>query len=173
MRILFTFMLAISSLTLAAQGIQEEFSQDCSCWTITNHYDNGQVSMIHHENEARKKNGELKHFSTEGKLIRLEEWKDGSQHGITKHFHPDGSLYLEANYEMGKKIGTWTFLEPDGTPTQEITYTGKGSDGTYAYYYAGVRYAEQTIEEGELVDTKVLDQKIYDIVQEESGAQSK
>ena len=82
-------------------------------------------------------------------------------------------MYLEANYANGKKVGTWTFRDPDGTPSQEITYSGKGSDGVYAHFHAGVRYAEQVIQDGKLVDTKILNQEIYQVVQEESAASEK
>ena len=62
---------------------------------------------------------------------------------------------------------------PDGTPSQVIDYNGHGADGTYTHFYAGVKYAEQIIENGKLVSTNIVNQELYDIVQEESAASKK
>jgi antitoxin component YwqK of YwqJK toxin-antitoxin module len=168
MRTLFTLLFSLWLGFGFSQGLVEEFDAACTCWTITNHYDNGQISMVHHENEARQKHGELVHYNAEGQVLRKEYWANGKLNGTAVHYHPDGSIYLEATYKEGKKMGVWVFRDPDGTPSQEINYTGKGSDGTYTYYYAGVKYLEQLIDNGKLVSTEILNQEIYDIVQEEA-----
>lgn len=162
------FVLILS--TGFTQGLEETFDAGCNCWIITNHYDNGVVSMVHHENEARQKHGEMRHYNTEGKLTKVESWSNGKLHGTSIHYHPDGSVYLEATFNNGKKMGTWIFRDPDGTPSQEISYSGKGADGVYVHYHAGVPYVEQVIEEGKMINTRILNQEIYDVVQEEAAA---
>lgn len=161
------------SLQLNAQGLEESFDASCACWTVTNHFDNGQISSVHHENEQRIKDGEAITYSPEGKKLRVEQWSNGKLDGTTVHYHPTGEIYLEAHYEKGRKKGTWTFLDVDGTPSQEITYTGNGADGVYGLYSAGVKYVEQTVEGGKVVDTRVIHQELYDAVREEASQTSK
>lgn len=174
MRTLFiSLILFTAAFGIQAQGLTETFEQNCQCWVVKNHYDDGQMSSIHQENEARQKHGILKQFNTEGMLIKEENWSEGKLDSVATSYHPDGSVYLKATYQKGKKIGKWTFMDPDGTPSQEIIYTGKGADGIYAHYHAGVRYAEQIIEGGKLVDTKILNQEIYEVVQEENASKKK
>jgi len=170
----FTLLFSISFLlNLEAQNLEETYEVACDCWTVTNYYDNGQVSSVHHENNARKKDGDAVVYGYEGQKVRYEHWVNGRLDGTATHYHPDGSIYLEATYENGKKKGRWLFREPDGTPSQEIIYSGNGSDGIYVLYYAGVKYVEQTIENGKLVNTNVVHQELYDIVQEESSQTTK
>ncbi|MEX2595711.1 MAG: hypothetical protein WEC59_02190 [Salibacteraceae bacterium] len=173
MRIIIIALFSCSFFNLNAQGLQEKYLESCECWEIKNHYDNGVVSSIHFENEARKRDGEAKTFNTNGDLLRLEHFKNGRLHGESTHYHTDGNVYLEAKHDNGQQIGTWIFRDTDGTPTQEINYSGKGVDGVYAHYYAGVRYIEQTIENGKLVSNDILNEEIYNIVQEESSKTDK
>ena len=174
MRTLFFSLILILAVTPSfGQGLTETFDQSCQCWEVKNHYDDGQLSAIYYENEARQKDGVMKQYSSEGKLLKEEFWKDGKLDGVATSYHPDGSVYLKATYKMGKKMGKWVFQDPDGTPSQEITYIGKGADGVYAHYHAGVRYAEQIIENGKLVDTKIINQEIYEVVQEENANKKK
>jgi antitoxin component YwqK of YwqJK toxin-antitoxin module len=161
------------AVQLQGQGLVEQYDATCSCWEVKNHYDNGQVSSVHHENEARKKHGTAVVYNPEGAKLREEQWVNGRLDGSTFHYHPSGELYLEAHYENGKKKGTWTFLDIDGTPSQEITYTGNGADGVYGMYSAGVKYVEQTIEGGKVIDTKILHQELYDAVREEAAQTTK
>ncbi|MEQ9186604.1 MAG: hypothetical protein RLP15_02650 [Cryomorphaceae bacterium] len=173
MRTLLGLLLICLVSTVQAQGLTEEFKSSCECWVVKNHYDNGEVSAVYHENKKRERHGILKQYASDGHLLKEEVWKNGKLDGIATTYHPDGSVYLKATYDNGKKVGKWTFMDPDGTPSQEIDYTGNGADGTYAHYYAGVRYAEQVIEKGKLMETRVLNQEIYDIVQEEAAATEK
>jgi len=69
--IVFTLILSIGY----AQGLQESFDASCNCWTVTNHFDNGQVSSEHTENAARKKNGTATTYNANGIIIRQENWK--------------------------------------------------------------------------------------------------
>ncbi len=173
MRTLLALLFICSLSNLQAQGLTEEYQASCECWVVTNHYDDGQVSAVYRENTNRQKHGSLKQFSSNGQLLKEELWNNGKLDGISTSYHPDGSVYLEASFENGKKVGKWTFMDPDGSPSQEIVYSGKGADGTYAHYYAGVRYIEQVIEGGKLIDSHILNQEIYDIVQEEAAATEK
>lgn len=168
-----SLFIACAAMQIQAQGLVEKFDEGCNCYIITNHFDNGQVSSIHHENVARKRDGIATTFGEDGKVQREERWLNGKLNGTTTHYHNNGAIYLEAYYENGKKTGTWKFLDLDGTPSQEITYNGNGSDGIYGLYYGGVKYVEQTIEHGKLVDTKILHQELYDAVREEASQTSK
>jgi antitoxin component YwqK of YwqJK toxin-antitoxin module len=173
MKFAFSFILTLIVAFGYAQGPQESFDAGCDCWTVINHFDNGQVSSKHTENAARKKHGEAATYNANGNLIRQEHWNNGKLHGTSTSYHHDGSLYLEANYDHGNKIGTWIFRDTAGTPTQEISYSGMSGDATYSHYYSGVKYIEQTVVNGEMVSSNILNQAIYDEVQEEASATSK
>ena len=162
--IVFTLILSIGY----AQGLQESFDASCNCWTVTNHFDNGQVSSEHTENAARKKNGTATTYNANGIIIRQENWNNGQLDGTSTSYHHDGSIYLEANYNNGTKIGTWTFKDLDGTPTQEIEYNGTSGDATYSHYYGGVKYIEQTVVNGQMVTNNILNPELYDQVQAEA-----
>ena len=164
------------SFTIAfgfSQGLEESFSASCDCWTITNHFDNGQVSSEHHENKLCQKHGGATQYNANGAVIRQENWNNGKLKGKAIAFHHDGSPYLESNYDNGIKIGTWTFLDIEGIPTQEITYTGVSGDATYSHYYNGVKYIEQTVVNGQMVSSNILNQELFSIVQEEASATEK
>jgi antitoxin component YwqK of YwqJK toxin-antitoxin module len=173
MKFAFSFILTLFVAFVFAQGPQESYDASCNCWTITNHYDNGQLSSQHIENAARQKHGEALTYNVNGMLIRQENWENGHLNGTSTSYHHDGSLYLESHYDHGTKIGTWIFRDLDGTPTQEITYTGNSNDGTYAHYYAGVKYIEQTVVNGQMVSSNILNQAVYDQVQVEASATTK
>lgn len=169
---IFAFSLLLT-LTGQTQGLIETFDGTCQCWVITNHFDNGLVSSKHYENEARKKHGESLQYNTQSQLIRKEQWVNGVLHGTSLAYHPDGNLYLESKFEHGEKVGTWTFWDVDGSVLQKIEYTGKGSDGIYRYYRAGVEYLHQIISEGQLSETVITNQALYDDATEEAAAISK
>lgn len=170
--IVFIALLTASS-SLFAQGLTETFDEGCECYTITNHFDNGQVSSVHHENVNRKRTGSEKVYSAGGHLNYKRNWESGKLHGTGTFYHSDGSIYVLESYDHGNKIGDWTFQDPQGTPIQVINYTGRGNDGTYSYYYTGQKYFVQKLVNGELVSSEVINQELYDIVQEEGSATTK
>lgn len=173
MKFALSLLLAFIFSAGMSQGLQESFSAACDCWTITNHYDNGQVSSLHTENALRKKHGQSTTYNTDGTIIQQENWEGGKLHGTSTSYHQDGSIYLEAFYDNGNKIGTWIFRDLDGTPIQEIAYSGNAGDATHAHYHSGVKYIEQTIVNGAMVSSVILNQEVYDQVQEEAAATQK
>lgn len=165
--------LLFSASVSFSQGLTETFDENCNCYTITNHFDNGQVSSEHHENVDRKRIGSEKVYSADGHLNYERSWKAGKLHGDGTFYHPDGSIYATEHYNEGEKVGKWIFQDRDGTPIQIIEYVGNGNDGTYDYYHTGVKYFTQALENGQLVSTEIINQEIYDIIQEEGSATSK
>ncbi len=170
--IVFVVLVSLSS-TLLAQGLTETFDEECSCFVITNHYENGQISSVHHENVNRNRVGAEKVYSAGGNLNYERNWEKGKLHGSGTFYHPDGIVYINEQYVEGQKVGKWNFQDPQGTPIQTIEYTGHGNDGTYSHFYTGQLYFVQKLENGALVNSEVVNQELYDIVQEEGSATTK
>lgn len=164
----------LSFSAFAQKGITTEFDKSCNCNVVTNHYDNGAISSVHHETLDGKKNGDEIVYFENGQIQYKRNWKMDKLDGTGDHFHHDGTKHYEEHYNNGKKTGAWKFYDHDGTIMQMITYTEgaeNDADGTYDYYQAGVKYYTQVVKNGKLASETVVNQEIYDQLKAEAEAE--
>jgi len=173
-----TFVLIITIFTattaFAQNGLVKTYDEACNCNVVTNHYDGGQVSSVHHESLDGKYNGRETVYYQDGSIQYERTWKNGKLDGEGTHYHSNGNLHYKESYANGHKTGTWSFYDDQGTVMQAITYNGNnGSDGNYDYYHNGVKYLTQTVENGHMVKETVVDQQTYDVVKQEAEENSR
>lgn len=171
--IIFACLLMLASSAFSQNGLEHTYDESCDCTVVTNHYDGGQVSSVHHENNAGKRDGLETVYYENGQVQYERTWANGVLNGQGTHYHRSGNVNYQEQYTNGKKSGTWTFYDDEGTVIQSITYTGNNMDGTYDYYDAGVLYYRQVIQGGQLADEEILQQEVYDAVQEAAEAARK
>jgi hypothetical protein len=171
MKNIFALIASVVALQSFAQnGLETTFDQSCNCNVVTNHFDEGTVSSIHHETLDGRKNGLEEVFYANGQLQYKRNWINNQLDGEGVHYHNDGTLYYKEFYANGVKSGTWSFYEHDGTIMQSITYTGNNADGVYDYFSAGVKYFTQVVTNGQVSQEIVVNQTIYDALIEEAEA---
>lgn len=163
--------LLLTTSVFAQTGLVTEFNEACNCNIVTNHYDEGQVSSVHHETPGGKKHGKETVFYNNGQMQYERTWKNGKLDGEGKHYHQNGNLHYTEAYKDGQKSGSWSFYEEDGTILQTIIYNGaNATDGTYEFYHAGIKYLSQDVENGRMTNQNVINQKIYDQLKAEAEA---
>ena len=167
---LFLPILLLAASSFAQTGLTKEFDETCNCYVVTNHYDNGIVSAVHHEAESGKKNGIETVYFFDGTKQMERKWKHGVLDGVGTHYHRNGNVYYKSHYSSGLKTGDWTFKDEDGNLIQIISYVGSNDDGTYAYYHGGVKYLVQNVVKGKMTSENILDQGIYDQLVAEAEA---
>lgn len=164
-------LIMLSSLTGFGQtGLVKAFDNACNCTVVTNHYDQGQVSSKHFENDKGKKHGVETVYFEDGSIQYSRNWVNGKLDGEGKHYHRNGNVYYEEIHSNGVKSGVWKFRDEDGDLTQSITYSGTGNDGVYDYYHAGTKYLTQTVQKGKMVSESVLNTEIYEQLKAEAEA---
>lgn len=168
-----TFLLIVaiftSSVAFTQTGLVTQFDEACNCNVVTNHYDEGQVSSVHHESVDGKYHGKETVYFPDGKVQYERTWVMGKLDGEGLHYHRNGNLHYKESYDNGRKTGAWTFYDENGTIVQGITYSGTNqADGTYDYYHAGVKYLSQTVENGHMTKETIVNQAVYDVAKEEA-----
>ena len=84
-------------------------------------YKNGQLA--HELNYvAGKKDGKVKEFSEDGKLIFEIQYKSGLEEGLSVLYYPDGRIREKGMYKKGERDGTWQQFETDGKLIKETKY---------------------------------------------------
>lgn len=154
-------VISLAAFGAQAQGLEKTFNASCNCYEITNHYDNGQVSSLTHQNAKGQMDGKEIVFFQDGKVQYERIWKNGKLDGAGKHYFRNGNLYYTEIYENGTKAGEWKFYDDQGDMVQTIAYSGLNSDGLYKYFHGGVFYLEQTIVQGSMSNQIVHNQEIY------------
>lgn len=154
----------------SAQGYSREYNKSCECFEIKNHFDSGQLSAHSFETETGKKVGKEEIFYPNGQLQYQRSWTNNQLDGVGKHYFRDGKLYFEEYHDKGKKVGTWKYYDQAGELTATVSYKGNGSDGTYHFYQAGVKYLSFEIINGQKTNEQIHNQEIYQALKEEAEA---
>jgi antitoxin component YwqK of YwqJK toxin-antitoxin module len=81
-----------------------------------------------------KRNGEVKHYFSNGNVEKIEHYKKGKLHGQIEYFFPDGKLYGKGFYYKGLLHKTSNWYYKDGAIEKRTTYN-KGLKVDTSIYY--------------------------------------
>lgn len=107
MKALFTLLLAMGGLTLAAQEVRTE------------NYEDGQVKTQY---TVFGNYVEVTAFYQDGTVKETGSYLNHKPHGEYRQYNTKGEMISSGTYENGKKEGVWLYRNGDGDELYEVHY---------------------------------------------------
>ncbi len=86
--------------------------------------------------KAGKLDGELRKYTTLGKLQEVSNYRNGIKHGVSKWYHDANRILSEFEYVNGVLGGPSKSYHKNGKLSKESSYKENKLDGTYKSYYS-------------------------------------
>ena len=83
---------------------------------------NGQIMQSGYFDQNHKKTGKWITYFGDGKIQRIEHYKEDMKNGKFIEYYPTGKKMYEANYKMGLPDGKWIIYNVDGKINSKLIY---------------------------------------------------
>ncbi len=117
--------------------------QDTTINDVVNYFPDGKTVMskgryvgmkLKDKPWERMKSGEWQYFNEEGKIIRIENLKNGTLEGSMKNYYPNGTLSHEHTYKIGLKNGPFTEYAENGALIKKGEYLNDAYHNLVSFY---------------------------------------
>ena len=98
------------------------------------YFANGQVRSEFYMDDESGKNGTLKTYGLDGKLISVATIRNGVKDGIETWYDKQGRILMKVPYENGRKNGVQTAYYANGEPMITYTYVRGIKEGPAVVY---------------------------------------
>ncbi len=85
-------------------------------------FGNGQIMQSGYYDEKHRKTGKWITYFADGKIQRIEHYKEDMKDGKYVEYYKTGKKMYEANYKMGLPDGKWIIYNSDGKVISKLTY---------------------------------------------------
>lgn len=86
------------------------------------------------EDATRRPHGPTYHWDGNGRLKRIQSYRQGALDGVVRSYHPNGKLQLRAHYRAGRKDGLYEAWHQNGQLASRTTYKNDLWDGAGTLY---------------------------------------
>jgi antitoxin component YwqK of YwqJK toxin-antitoxin module len=94
------------------------------------------------EHKNQKQHGTWKFYDNNGKVLKMETYKEGVLEGPYENYNENGTPDEKGAYANGNKSGVWTKYDSDGSVKEEVTYKNGEYDGKTTSYVGGKKRYE-------------------------------
>jgi antitoxin component YwqK of YwqJK toxin-antitoxin module len=99
---------------------------------------NNQSELIEEGHRVKNNYDGVRKRYSNGKLIQLNNYKNGKEHGVYKHYQNSGKILVNGSYKENKKHGKWEHYSSKNHLVEVANYNNGILEGIYEkYHYNG------------------------------------
>ncbi|WP_173911053.1 toxin-antitoxin system YwqK family antitoxin [Acinetobacter sp. Marseille-Q1618] len=101
---------------------------------ITEYHNSGEIKLQYYVDEKMQKNGQLKHWSRDGKILYESNYLNNLAHGKYRQWDKHGNLVISSEYRNGKLNGFFQYWRMNGQLAEEGYYVDDMRQLGYKWY---------------------------------------
>ena len=109
------------------------------------YYIGGGVKTEFCYNSRGQLHGAIKHYTSRGRLLKIETWKDGKKEGLTVTYGDQGQILSAAIFTGGRGNGLFTSFYDNGSIETECMYANGVIEGPYKKQYKNGALAAEVV----------------------------